>query len=140
MARRKSIISKQHYAKGLQLEQAEDSKAALKYYQKAVVSDPLNSMAWNRQMIIYRKSKSKVQEVKLIKTAINQYQKRIAADHENWLNNHQQKADSSRALAKVLGMLEDNGLPKAEHPIVERWETRLYLLEYRLKNARRKKA
>lgn len=140
MARKKSIISMQHYAKALASEQAGDFDAALKFYQKAVVSDPSNIKAWNRQLILYRKLKTKAQEVKLIQTAIKQYQKSIADQHENWLKNHQQKAESSRALAKVLGLLEENGLPKTEHPIVEKWETRLYLLNYRIKNARKKKS
>ena len=139
MAKRKSIISKQHYAKGMEVERSGDFNAALKFFQKAVASDQLNIKAWNRQMILYRKSKTMAQEVKLIQTAIQQYQKKIADDHENWLKDHQQKADSSRALAKVLGMLEENGLPKAEHPIIEKWETRLYLLNYRMKNVRKKK-
>lgn len=139
MARRKSIISKQHYANGFATEQSGAIDDAIKHYQKATASDPTNTQAWNRLMILFRKSRTGLQEVKLIKSAIAQYQKARTANHELWLKNNHHKAASSRALAKVLGMLEDNGLPKADEPILEKWETRLYLLEYRIKNARKKK-
>lgn len=49
------------------------------------------------------------------------------------------KADSTRELAHVLGLLESTGFPKNIDTTIEKWQTRLYLLEYRVKNAPKKK-
>jgi tetratricopeptide (TPR) repeat protein len=139
MATRKIIKSKQQSEAALELEKSGDHAAAIKLYEKAAVTDPLNVQAWNRQMILYRKSRPKEDEIKLIKTAIDGYKKAAETQQQEWLNENKAKADSSRELAKVLGLLEPSGLPKSDDSTLEKWETRLYLLEYRLKNARKKK-
>lgn len=139
MLRRKQIRSKEQFAAALELEKAGDTTGALKLYQKSVNTDPTNTHAWNRQMVLFRKAKSKEQEVKLIKLAIAALQKSHETKQQDWLKENQAKADSSRELAQVLGLLEPSGLPKSEDTIIEKWQTRLYLLEYRIKNARKKK-
>jgi hypothetical protein len=139
MSRRKHIRSKEQFAAALELERSGDNEGALKLYQKSTATDPANSHAWNRQMVLMRKAKSKEEEVKLIKLAIAELQKSHETKHQDWLKENQGKADSSRELAQVLGLLEPTGLPKSDDTIIEKWQTRLYLLEYRIKNARKKK-
>jgi hypothetical protein len=139
MSRRKQIRSKEQFAAALELERAGDNAAALKLYQKSAMTDPANSHAWNRQMVLLRKTKSKEAEVKLIKLAIAEYQKAHEAKQQDWLKENRAKADSTRELARVLGLLEPSGLPKSDDTIIEKWQARLYLLEYRIKNARKKK-
>jgi len=139
MARRKQIKSKQQFDNALVLEKLGDTANALKLYQKATTTDPANSHAWNRQMVLFRKTKTKEDEVKLIRAAISEYQKSVATAKQVWMEEHKEKADSSRELASVLGLLEANGLPKNDDATIEKWQTRLYLLEYKIKNARKKK-
>jgi len=139
MAERKDIRSRTQYQAAYELERAGDEAGAIKGYQKASKTDSANLKAWNRQMILFRKSKSKLQEISLIKTAIFQYKKSIAEAHKAWLAENKDKAENSLELATVLGLIEPSGMPLSEHTILEKWETRLYLLEYRLKNARPKK-
>ena len=139
MSRRKQIRSKEQFAAALELEKAGDTTGALKLYQKSTATDPANSQAWNRQMILLRKAKSKEEEVKLIKLAIAALQKSHQTKQQDWLKENQAKADSTRELAHVLGLLEPTGLPKSDDNIIEKWQTRLYLVEYRIKNARKKK-
>lgn len=139
MSRRKQIRSKEQFAAALELEKAGDTTGALKLYQKSTTTDPANSHAWNRQMVLLRKAKSKEEEVKLIKLALAEYQKSHETKQQDWLRENHAKADSSRELAQVLGLLEPTGLPKSDDTIIEKWQTRLYLLEYRIKNARKKK-
>lgn len=139
MSRRKQIRSKQHFDAALALERSGDPSGALKLYQKSVVIDPSNAHSWNRQMILYRKTKSKEDEVKLIKTAISEYERSAEGNYREWLEENQEKAESSRELAKVLGLIEPGGMPKNEDATIEKWQTRLYLLEYRISNARKKK-
>lgn len=139
MAKRKDIRSKAQYNQAFELEKDGKENDALKAYQKAATTDPTNTLAWNRQMMIYRKSKTRPQEIALIKTAISSYKSSVATTHQNWLKANSQKAKNTSELATVLGMIEPDGLPKTEHAILEKWETRLYLLEYRENNAKRKK-
>jgi len=136
---KQSIKSKQQFDSALALEKSGDTQGALKLYGKSVTTDPSNSHAWNRQMILYRKSRSKEEEVKLINNAIREYQSTAQFKQEEWLKENRQKADSTRELASLLGMLEPSGLPKKYDKILEQWQTRLYLLEYRIKNSRKKK-
>ena len=140
MATRKTIKSEQHYHAARDLEKLGDQAGAVQLYQKAVKTDPLNVHAWNRQMVLYRKSKSREEEIKLIETAISEYKKEAETHRQNWLKENETKVESSRELAKVLGMLEANGMPVNDDTALEKWRTRLYLLEYRLKNSRKKKA
>ncbi|RZL50676.1 MAG: hypothetical protein EOP00_03210 [Pedobacter sp.] len=140
MARRKDIRSKLEYHQALKLEKTGDHNLALKLYQKSSTIDPSNIHAWNRQMILFRKYKSKSQEIALVKSAIAAYRNSIQTSHKQWLALHQEKAESTRELATVLGLIEPDGMPKTEYAILTKWETRLYLLEYRLKNSRPKKS
>jgi tetratricopeptide (TPR) repeat protein len=139
MTKRKQIKSKKQFDAALDLEKSGDISEAIKLYQKAVSTDPLNTKAWNKQMILYRKSKTKAEEIELIKMAIDEYKKLVEIQHKDWLITNKAKADDTRELAKVLGLLEPNGVPHSEDTPLEQWKTRLYLLEYRLKNARKKK-
>lgn len=139
MFRRKQIKSKKQSAAGLELEKSGDITAAIKLYQKATVTDPTNHHAWNRLMILYRKTRSKDDEGKLINDAINNYQEAIHNKQEDWAKQNTEKAENTRELAQVLGLLEPTGLPKSDDTTIEKWQTRLYLLEYRIKNARKTK-
>jgi len=139
MSAKKETRSKGQFAAALALERTGETSGAIKLYEKAAATDPANSHAWNRQMVLYRKTRSKEEEVNLIKMAIVEYQKAIDIKQQDWLRANQTKADSSRELANILGLLEPTGLPKKDDATVEKWQTRLYLLEYRIKNARKKK-
>jgi len=138
MASKKNIQSKKQFDAAMGLEKTGDLAGALKLYQKSATSDPLHVQAWNRQMILYRKLKPKADEAKLIKTAISAYQNASAAQHEEWLKVNKAKVESSRELAITLGLIQPNGKLINEDPILDKWQTRLYLLEYRIKNARKK--
>ena len=139
MSRRKQIRSNEQFEAALELEKSGDTGAAMKLYQKATTTDPANQHAWNRMMILHRKTRSKEDEVKLIKLAITSYQDALHSKQEEWAKQHSEKAESTRELAQVLGLLEPTGLPKNDDTTIEKWQTRLYLLEYRIKNARKTK-
>jgi tetratricopeptide (TPR) repeat protein len=138
MAKRKSINSKQQYQLGFDLERSGDISGALKCYKKAVSIDPLNSLSWDRQMILYRKTKSRSDEIKLINTAISKYQKEQKDQQQHWLNTNQTKAKDTHELASILGLIESSGLPRSEFAVIKKWQTRLHLLTHRFKNERKK--
>ncbi len=138
MATKKNIKSKQQFEEALALEKAGNLDDAIKLYQKSTGNDPTNVRAWNRLMILYRKLKAITEEIKLIKTAITELQRANELQQQAWLNENKEKAESTRELAKALGLLQQNGLPLSDDTTIEKWKTRLYLLEYKQKNARKK--
>lgn len=137
MSKRKAIKSNQKYDAAISLEKSENIDGAIKLLQKATATDPTNIRAWNRLMILFRKSKTKKEEIKLISTALTEFKKSTDFAQQAWLIENQEKVNSTRELAKVLGIVEENGMPKVENSIIEKWQTRLYLLEYRVKNTRK---
>lgn len=91
MAERKNVRSTAQYHAAYQLEKAGDHAGAIKGYEKAIKTNAANIQAWNSQMILFRKLKSKHQEISLIKTAISQYKNSIAETHKDWLKKKQRK-------------------------------------------------
>ncbi|WP_316797699.1 hypothetical protein [Pedobacter frigidisoli] len=139
MSKRKQTRSKEQFDAALELEKSGDTGGAMQLYQKAAVTHPANYHAWNRLMILHRKTRSKEDEVKLIKLAITSYQDALHSKQEEWAKQNSEKAESTRELARILGLLEPTGVPKNDDTTIEKWQTRLYLLEYRIKNARKTK-
>lgn len=139
MSRKKQLRAIKLYQQALELEKSGALDQAIQYYQKATVTEPSLANAWNRLMILYRKTRTKLQEAKLIHNAITAYQKALESKQQDWLKTNQSKADDTRELADLLGMIEHTGLPKSGDTTIEKWHTRLCLLEYRIKNARKKK-
>lgn len=139
MQNKKSIRSKNDYDAARELEKSGLFDDAIKRYRKAANNDPTNVAAWNRMMLLYRKAKTKAAEANLIKSAIAAYQKSVESEQLDWLNANSSKVKDSRELAKTLGLLQPDGLPIATDPVLERWQTRLHLIIYRIGTARKKK-
>ena len=114
MATKKNIRSKQQFEVALDLEKSGNIADAIKHYQKATSLDATNLQPWNRLMILFRKTKSREEEITLIKTAIAAYTKQTETEQQAWLKENHEKAESTRELAKVLGLLEPNGMPAAK--------------------------
>lgn len=136
MARKSTIQSRLKAAQ--LLEQQGDLGAALTAYGKLTASDPLQELAWHRQMVILRKLKKTEQEHQLIGKAIASYQKAVLEMQKDWIQAHSEKVESSRALAKMLGLVDSEGLPISSSEITAKWENRRSLLAKRLKNSKSK--
>ncbi|MDQ8051945.1 MAG: hypothetical protein REI78_02915 [Pedobacter sp.] len=139
MPDRKKRKASEHLHSALVLEREKDYSGAIALYLKAVKADPSNPQGWNRLMIAYRRTKTQLQEAALIKEAIENYQTAIKSAQNDWIADNKEKIEGSRELAKVMGLLDNEGLPKNTDQTVEKWQTRLYLLEYRIR-AKKKKA
>ncbi|RYZ25516.1 MAG: hypothetical protein EOP49_44525 [Sphingobacteriales bacterium] len=111
---------------------------AIRIFAKAASADPSNIRAWQRQLVLYRKTKSRKEEIKLVISAIASVKKARADQHEQWTMANKEKVESSRALAASLGLLGDDGMPIVRDAQLERWESRLYLLQHRESVARKK--
>ncbi|RYF26215.1 MAG: hypothetical protein EOO42_02125 [Flavobacteriales bacterium] len=138
MASKKKVAAQRWLKEATELESQGDFENALKRFQKATTSDPSNIKAWQRQFVLYRKTKSRKDEIKLVAKAIEAVKKARADAHEAWEKANLAKVESSRALATSLGLLDVNGFPKMDDRQLENWETRLYLLKHREAVARKK--
>lgn len=91
-------------------------------------------------MILLRKLKKSDEELKMIKNAISTFKKALQDHQQQWAKDNQQKLAKSKALAQMLGMIGENGLPEINSEPLQRWERRLHLLSHRIKNAKAKAA
>lgn len=129
----------QHWLKqAILVEDGGELPEAIRLYAKAASADPSNIRAWQRQLVLYRKIKSRKEEIKLVNRAITSVKKARADQHEQWTKANKEKVESSRALAASLGLLEADGTPIVRDAQLERWESRLYLLQHRESVSRKK--
>lgn len=106
---------------------------AIKGYGLVVSKDPLNAVAYNRLMILYRKLKDYRKELAIIKKAIGAYKKDIKRDQLTWKKTHNESARLSLSLAKSMGLLNDKGLPIYEEPHILTWRKRLDTVQKKIK-------
>ncbi|WP_313514031.1 hypothetical protein [Sphingobacterium sp.] len=106
---------------------------AIKGYGLVVSKDPLNAVAYNRLMILYRKLKDYRKELAIIKKAIGAYEKDIKKDQLTWKKAHNESARLSLSLAKSMGLLNDKGLPIYEEPHILTWRKRLDTVQKKIK-------
>ncbi|WP_313262026.1 hypothetical protein [Sphingobacterium sp.] len=106
---------------------------AIKGYGLVVSKDPLNAVAYNRLMILYRKLKDYRKELAIIKKAIRAYEKDIKKDQLTWKKAHNESARLSLSLAKSMGLLNDKGLPIYEEPHILTWRKRLDTVQKKIK-------
>lgn len=118
-------------ARSLELEG--NTNDAIKGYGMVVSKDPLNAVAYNRLMILYRKLKDYRKELAIIKKAIGAYEKDIKKDQLTWKKAHNESARLSLSLAKSMGLLNDKGLPIFEEPHILAWRKRLDTVQKKIK-------
>ncbi|WP_144371960.1 hypothetical protein [Pedobacter xixiisoli] len=110
--------------------------AALVQYARVTNSDPLHTDAWHRQMVILRKLKKPEKELELLGKAITAYMEANIEAQRDWMENNQEKIDSSRALAQALGLLDGDGLPIPDQGPTQQWALRKSLLSTRLQKSK----
>ncbi len=121
------------------LEQAQQLEAesrlpeAAAHYSKAISADPLNTFAYNRLMIIFRKQKEYRKELTVINKAIKTYEDSLRQEQQAWLKNNRKMARLSKALAHSLGLIDPKGKPLHEDRMVSSWRKRRELVMGKLK-------
>lgn len=101
---------------------------AIKRYRAILRKSPLHAAAYNRLMVIYRKSRDPKAEQAIIREAIARYERQAQAEQAAWAQRHRKPARISRALARQLGLLTSRGKPVYEDPQLTTWRKRLELL------------
>lgn len=138
MSIRKKNSLQADYQHALKLEQDDNLKEAAAIYEAIVKAKPMFAAAQHRLMVIYRKMKASVKELKVIQRALLNYKKGMEESQRQWLKTNKQKAELSRELAESLGLLGANGLPLYHDENIEKWEKRLVLLNAKLTKAKTK--
>ena len=125
----RSIKERLTDARTLEKQEPQD---AIKEYKAIISSDPLNSDAYNRLMILYRKQNDYKSELATIQQAIKSFEKEVAESQREWKANHKKSVSLSRKLAKALGLITEKGLPIYENPQVHLWRKREVTVRKRL--------
>lgn len=130
-AKRVSINEQLKHARALESEGK--TEEAIKDYKAILTKDSLNTTAYNRLMILYRKQKAYKKEQSMIKKALSAYEKDILEDQREWKKSNDKSADLSRNLAKALGLIDEDGKPVYQDPQMMAWRKRLDFVEKKLK-------
>ena len=107
---------------------AEDSgetESAVEFYEQALQQDKLNEYAYNRLMIIYRKSKDKKKELQIINSAIKAYKDFYASKKRASKN----ITEISNKLNKSFGFTDKKGNTLYTPEPISTWQKRKELLE-----------
>lgn len=123
MAKQKISI-KERLESARDLERQDNYAEALIRYRGIIRSDLLNTQAYNRMMIIYRRQKKYDAELKVIRQAIGAYEEAVASSQRAFGDRDNASAALSRKLAQSLGLLNDKGLPIYEEPHIVAWRKR----------------
>ncbi|RKO68245.1 tetratricopeptide repeat protein [Sphingobacterium puteale] len=96
--------SKNELLKEARLQELEGkTEDAIKSYSQVISKDPLQSGAYNRLMILYRKLKDYKKELAVIKQAIGAYEKDIKDDQQTWKKANRKSARSVSAWLNQWG-------------------------------------
>ncbi|HLX92005.1 MAG TPA: hypothetical protein VKR32_10005 [Puia sp.] len=116
------------FAKARELETEMNWPEAASAYEIIVKQDPLNEMAIQRLLILYRKLKESKKELRLLDESIKANQANYLNQQKNWGKKNKSAAKISGALAKRL-----SGEELYKEPIVLRWQKRKQGLLKKLK-------
>ncbi|PWV45806.1 bacterial transcriptional activator domain-containing protein [Chitinophaga sp. S165] len=139
MAEKKNISNRLLLVKAKEAESLGDSTKALALYQQVVNNDPLEEMAWQRLMVIYRKQRDYKSELKIINLALKSYEAHNKDAQKQWLLKNKKSATLFKSLAKSLGLMDSKGIITNNDPILDKWNYRKEWVTARLKNRNKKK-
>jgi len=133
MPGRKKISNRLLLAGARELEREGETARALALYKQVVTNDPLAETAWQRLMILHRKSKDYAGELKVINLALKTFETHARQEQKQWLQQNRKAASVAKSLAKSLGLMDNKGVLKDDNPVLEKWRRRKDLVAKRLK-------
>jgi tetratricopeptide (TPR) repeat protein len=127
IAHRKNETIAEILDRGRELESKGELEEAAAAYEKAIKAYPLNEMAYNRLMIIYRKQKDYKKELSVIRAGIKAFEEKHnrAGAHAS----NKRITALSKALAKSTGLTDKKGRQLYEWEPVGRWNRRRMVVE-----------
>jgi hypothetical protein len=119
----------------LQKEKTSDQDLAneAKELEAVIAENPLHTKALDRLMVVYRKLKEPAKELKVINTAIKEFEEKF---NERQPAFNKKIETLSRALRKATGLADKKGNNLFQPGELTRWKRRKALLEKRRKKAK----
>ena len=115
----KDLLSHARYA---------DDQEAIHAYEQVIKQDPLNELAYDRLMILYRKLKDYKKEVALINKAVKAYEKY----YKSRQSRSKKVLELSEKLSKSVGLTDKKGNSLYEPEPIAKWKKRLLTAEQKL--------
>lgn len=130
---RRSVAHKDLIEQARQLESGGLTDDAIGYYRQVLKEDPLNNVAYDRLMVIYRKQKAYRKELAVINEAIKAYEGNIRSMQEQHTKGKRKAVQLSKSLAQSLGLADRKGAPVYEDRILATWRKRKETVAGKLK-------
>lgn len=112
-----------------------DSSSAVEMYNEVLEKDPLQTHAYDRLMIIYRKEKNYKKELSVINSGIKTFEKfyKTSAGKPS-----KKIRDISEKLNKAFHLIDKEGTPLYNPEPIDRWEKRKEVVEKKIEKAQMK--
>ncbi|WP_018615955.1 DUF2225 domain-containing protein [Segetibacter koreensis] len=121
--------TKNFLEEGKEAEGAQKLELAVEIYEKILKDDSLNTEAYDRLMIVYRKLKDYKNELAIVDRGIKAYQ-----DYYNSKTSKSTKViELSNKLAKSFGLIDKKGNTTYDPEPIGKWKKRRLGIEKRLK-------
>ena len=121
---------------GRSYEAEESYDKAIKFYTAVIKKKPMNEMAYNRLMILYRKLKDYQKEIAIIDQAIGLFE---SESNSGSGNKHADRkiGKLSLTLGKLTGLIDKKGKSLYDPEPVASWKKRKQLAKKRLKTKKK---
>ena len=107
-------------------------EAAASIYERIIKKDPLNEIAYNRLMIIYRKEKEYKKELTIIKNGLKAFNDHYKSRKQKSGSVNPKISRISKSILKSTGLLSENGKPAYQEGPISKWEKRKILVEKKI--------
>ena len=108
-----------------QAEAALENESAIALYEKIIKTDPLNEFAYDRLMILFRKTKNSKREIGIIKLAVNTFEK----FYKSKLKSTKKISEISNRLNRSIGLVDKKGQSIFDPEPIAKWKKRKMILE-----------
>lgn len=125
-------------SKAKKLEQEGELDKAAAMFEKLLREDPLNELAYNRLMIIYRKKKDYKKELAIIKKGIAAFEQSFKKSSKAPLS--RKITALSKSLLKSLGLTDKKGNMIYTREPVGRWNKRKLVVERMIRKKRKSRS
>ena len=119
-------------SKAKEHESHEERKEAASIYERIIKKDPLNEIAYNRLMIIYRKEKEYKKELTTIKIGLKAFNDHYKSRKQKSGAVNPKISRISKSILKATGLITEDGQPAYQEGPISKWEKRKILVEKKI--------
>ena len=112
-------------------EARQETESAAETYEQVIKADPVNEVAYDRLMVLYRKSKQLDDELRIINAGIKAFENFYKAKSKH--SRSRKVAEISQALLKYTGLADKKGNHLYNPEPIDKWKKRKEVVEKKLK-------